>query len=184
MDPTTLQTQGPVGGDILDYSQVNQALVQQDSPSMLITYGEVELMLAEAAVRGWHTGNAETHYNNGVRAAMANWGFYGVTAPSTAEVDAYLTANPYVDANGMEMIGEQYWAATFLNPWEGYSNWRRVEYPVLTPVNYAGNATGGTIARRMKYPIVEFTVNGENVNAAIANQGPNEYTTRIWWDVE
>ncbi|MFD1163186.1 MULTISPECIES: SusD/RagB family nutrient-binding outer membrane lipoprotein [Hwangdonia] len=182
LDPTTLASSGPAGGDLLDYSQVNPALVLQDSPSMFITYAEVEFMLAEAAVRGWHTGDAETHYNNGVRAAMANWGFYGVAAPSTGDVDAYLAANPYDAGNALEVIGEQFWAATFLNPWEGFSNWRRTGYPVLTPVNYPGNATGGTIARRMKYPIVEFSVNGDNVNAAIANQGPNEYTTRIWWD--
>lgn len=184
LDPTTLVTQGPAGGNLLDYSQVDPALVQRDSPSMLITYAEVELMLAEAALRGWYNGDAAAHYNKGVRAAMENWSFYGVATPSTAEVDAYLLANPFVAANGMEMIGEQYWVATFLNPWEGYSNWRRVEYPVLTPVNYTGNATGGTIPRRMKYPLVEFTVNPDNVNAAIANQGPNTYTTRVWWDVQ
>ncbi|WP_051254416.1 SusD/RagB family nutrient-binding outer membrane lipoprotein [Arenibacter latericius] len=182
LDPSTLITDGPAGGDLLDYSQVNQDLVQRDSPSMYITYAEVELMLAEAALRGWYTGDAEVHYNKGVHAAMANWSFYGVDAPTTAEVDTYLAANPFDEANGMEMIGEQYWAATFLNPLEAYANWRRVEYPVLTPVNYPGNATGGTIARRMKYPLVEFTINAENVNAAIANQGPNTYTTRVWWD--
>lgn len=186
LDPTTLISQGPVGGDLLDYSQVNPSLVKKDSPSMLITYAEVELMLAEAAIRGWHTGNAATHYNNGVRAAMANWGFYGVDTPATADVDAYLSANPFVEANGLEMIGEQYWAATFLNPWEGYSNWRRVEFPVLTPVNYTGNATGGTIPRRMKYPLVEFTVNEEHVKAAVSRlvPGENTYTSRIWWDVK
>lgn len=182
LDPTTLATEGPAGGDLLDYSQVNQALVERDSPSMYITYAEVEFMLAEAALRGWYTGDAETHYNNGVRAAMANWAYYGVEAPSTEDVNAYLAANPFVEANGMEMIGEQYWAATFLNPLEAYANWRRIEYPVLTPVNYPGNATGGTIPRRMKYPLVEFTINAENVNAAISNQGPNTYTTRVWWD--
>ncbi len=184
LDPTTLASEGPAGGDLLDYSQVNQSLVQRNSPSMYITYAEVELMLAEAAVRGWHTGDAAEHYNNGVRAAMQNWGYYGVSAPSNEDIDDYLAANPFVEANGMELIGEQYWAATFLNPLESYANWRRIEYPVLTPINYPGNATGGTIPRRMKYPLVEFNINAENVNAAIANQGPNTYTTRVWWDVE
>ncbi|GAA3584581.1 SusD/RagB family nutrient-binding outer membrane lipoprotein [Snuella lapsa] len=182
LDPTTLITDGPAGGDLSDYSQINQILVDREKPSMLITYAEVELMLAEAAARGWYNGDAEAHYNNGVRAAMENWSFYGVSTPSTAEVDAYLAANPYDANNALEMIGEQYWAATMLIPWESFSNWRRTGYPVLTPVNYSGNATGGTIPRRLKYPIVEFNVNAENINAAVANQGPNEYTTRVWWD--
>ncbi|MCQ0112767.1 SusD/RagB family nutrient-binding outer membrane lipoprotein [Zhouia amylolytica] len=182
LDPNTLETMGPAGGDLANYSQLNQALVQRDSPFMFMTYAEVEFMLAEAAVRGWYSGDAQTHYNNGVRAAMENWSFYGVTTPTTAAVDAYLAANPFDAANAIEMIGEQYWAATFLNPWEGYANWRRIEYPVLTPVNYPGNATGGTIPRRLKYPDTEYTLNEENVRAAEARQGPNSYTTRIWWD--
>lgn len=183
LDPTTIVTQGPAGANTLDYSQVNPALVKRNSPFLFMTYAEVELMLAEAAVRGWHTGDAETHYNKGVRAAMQNYSLYaGVTAPSEGEITAYLSANPFVDSNAMEMIGEQYWAATFMVPYESYANWRRVEYPLLTPVNYPGNATGGTIPRRMKYPLEELTVNSEHVNAAIANQGPNTYTTRVWWD--
>lgn len=182
LDPTAFTALGPVDGDLLTYSQVNNALVELDSPSMLITYAEVEFMLAEAAVRGWYTGDAETHYKNGVRAAMENWIYYGVTPPTASEISAYITANPFIAANGLEMIGEQYWAATFLNPLEAFANWRRVEYPVLTPINYPGNATGGTIPRRMKYPLKELTVNPVNVNAAISNQGPNTYTTRIWWD--
>lgn len=182
LDPTSFADLGPGENKLIDYSQISKDLIHRNSPSMLITYAEVEFMLAEAAIRGWYTGDAQEHYNKGVRAAMANWSFFDVTAPSTAQVDAYLLANPFVAANGMEMIGEQYWAATFLNPWEGYSNWRRVEFPVLVPINFSGNATGGTIARRMKYPVVEFTVNKANIDKAIENQGPNTYTTRVWWD--
>ncbi len=182
LDPNSLGALGPVNGNLSNYSQVNDDLVQRDSPSMLITFAEVEFMLAEAAVRGWYNGDAATHYNNGVRAAMENWIFYGVTPPTAGQITAYLTANPYVAAQGLEMIGEQYWAATFLNPLEAYANYRRTAFPVLTPINYPGNATGGTIPRRMKYPLKELTVNPTNVNAAIANQGPNTYTTRIWWD--
>lgn len=182
LDPVTLETEGPAGGDLLDYSQINQSLVDRESPFMFMTYAEVEFMLAEAALRGWHSGDAASHYENGVRAAMLNWAFYGVEAPTVAQIDAYLAANPFNTANGMEMIGEQYWAATFLNPWEGYANWRRVEYPVLTPVNYPGNATNGTIPRRLKYPDSEYTLNEENVRAADSRQGPNEFTTRVWWD--
>lgn len=180
-DQQTIQAH-PSWTNILDYSQVHPDLVTLSSPSILMTYAEVELMLAEAAVRGWHTGSAAAHYENGIRGAMDHWAIYDVATPAAADVDAYVAAHPFSAANGMELIGEQYWMATFLNAWEGYSNWRRVEFPVLTPTNYPGNVTGGTIPRRVRYPASEYSINGPNVGAAVSRQGPDTYTTRIWWD--
>lgn len=153
-------------------------------PTIYQSYAEVELMLAEAAVRGWHNGDAETHYNNGVRAAMQQLAIYDEEATvSDAEVDAYLAANPYDQANALEQINTQYWAATFLNGIEAWSNWRRSGYPELTPANAPGNATGGTIPRRLTYPANEALLNEESYQQAISRQGPDLLTTRVWWDV-
>lgn len=175
----------PGGSDLSNYSIYNPIIRRRNSPSLHQTYAEVELLLAEASVRGWHNGDPATHYGNAVRAAMAQFGiFEEVTVPTTAEVDAYLAANPYNAANGLEMIGEQYWAATFMVSWEGFSNWRRTGFPVLTPINYPGNATGGKIPRRLTYSGEEYSSNLENVNAANAAQGPDNFLTRVWWDVE
>ncbi|HEY1008654.1 MAG TPA: SusD/RagB family nutrient-binding outer membrane lipoprotein, partial [Daejeonella sp.] len=76
------------------------------------------------------------------------------------------------------------WVALFgyMNNIESFSNWRRTGYPVLVPVNYPGNETGGIIQRRLRYPAAEQSINTENYNAAIANQGPDTFLTRIWWD--
>lgn len=173
------------GSDLLTYSNFNPILRQKDSPSLHQTYAEVELLLAEAAIRGWSTGNAATHYENAIRAAMSQFEIYeDVTVPTTAEVDVYLAANPFNAADALELIGEQYWAATFLVSYEGYSNWRRTGFPVLIPVNYPGNATGGKIPRRMTYSGEEYSSNVENVNAANTAQGPDTFLTRVWWDVE
>ena len=101
---------------------------------------------------------------------------------AAADVDAYLAANPYDPANALEQIGEQYWAATFLNEYEAFANWRRTGYPQLTPVNYPGNVTGGTIPRRLRYPEGEAASNAANYTAVLTQQGPDEFTTRMWWD--
>ncbi|MYH08514.1 MAG: SusD/RagB family nutrient-binding outer membrane lipoprotein, partial [Rhodothermaceae bacterium] len=42
--------------------------------------------------------------------------------------------------------------------------------------------TGGTIPRRLRYRENEAVANPDNYNAAIAAQGPDEFTTRVWWD--
>jgi hypothetical protein len=32
------------------------------------------------------------------------------------------------------------------------------------------------------YPVGEAAVNLASLNAAIASQGPDSYSTRVWWD--
>jgi hypothetical protein len=36
----------------------------------------------------------------------------------------YLTNKPFVAANALQMIGDQYWVATFLNEYETFANWK------------------------------------------------------------
>lgn len=172
-------------GSINNFSTIRaDILLKLDGPTFLATYAQNELLLAEAAKRGWSVGaNAQTHYNNGVRAAMEQLAQYNNTASvSGTAIDAYLTAHPYIDANGYDMINTQYWAASFLDWYETWANWRRSGYPVLVPVNYPGNATNGTIPRRMLYPTSESSANEANYQAAISRQGPNTFTTKVWWD--
>jgi hypothetical protein len=170
-----------------DYAEINRSIFQKsEAPFVFQTYAEVEFMLAEAAERwGLAGGDVQGHYEAGVRAAMKMLGsLYGASAEiSDGDIDAYLIANPFDAGNAMEQISNQYWAATFLNEYESFANWRRTGYPMLTPTNYPGNVTGGTIPRRLTYSTSEQSNNPENYAAAIARQGPDELTTRVWWDV-
>ena len=168
------------------YAEPNRNIITGvDAPMFFQTYAEVAFMLAEAAHRwGLAGGNAETHYNNGVRAAMKYLEMYGPAAAiDDSAIDTYLADNPFDRNNAIEQIATQYWAATFLNEYETFANWRRVGYPMLVPTNYPGNVTNGTIPRRLTYPTSEASSNTENYNAAVAAQGPDELTTRVWWDV-
>jgi hypothetical protein len=169
-----------------NYAEPNRAILAGfDAPMIFQTYAEVELMLAEANVRWGLAGDAETHYNNGVTAAMKQLSLYSDAAViDDADIATYLAANPYDAGNALEQINTQYWAATFLNEYETFANWRRTGFPVLVPVNFPGNETGGTIPRRLTYSENEASVNPDNYQAAIAAQGPDILTTRVWWDVQ
>ncbi|HEY0679442.1 MAG TPA: SusD/RagB family nutrient-binding outer membrane lipoprotein [Chitinophagaceae bacterium] len=184
--PTDISTAPGYPGSWYKYSRpVNRFYAKMDGITMLLTYGESELLLAEAKQRGWNVaGTAAEHYNNGVRAAMTMLSQWDAAAVVTdAQANAFLAANPYNAANGLEMISTQYWVATVFNDYETFANWRRTGFPVLTPVNYPGNATGGTIPRRLMYPQGEASTNSENYQAAITRlQGGDKLTSRVWWD--
>ncbi|HUQ67436.1 MAG TPA: SusD/RagB family nutrient-binding outer membrane lipoprotein [Flavitalea sp.] len=159
------------------YSKINPRLLDKFEPYMLMNYGEVELLLAEAAARGIggvDAASAETHYNAGVRASMQMWTLYDATfVVSDAAVDAWLAVNPY---SGVEDIYTQLWVNKFLNWWDAWSDWRRTGFPVLVPTNAPGNVTGGVIPQKLKYPNAEVAGN-PNFNGASAN----DYTTKVWW---
>ncbi|WP_138430600.1 SusD/RagB family nutrient-binding outer membrane lipoprotein [Fodinibius saliphilus] len=194
---TSVQSHSSYTGDMADYSRVNPMLADRDDPTFFQTYAEVEFMLAEVAVRGWSvSGTAETHYNDGVRAAMNYLSLYdadGGADIASAEINNYLANNPFntggTEAQQLEQINTQYWAAVFLNGYEAWSNFRRSGYPDLEPAMVdsnnppAGNQTNGQIPRRMIYPQgTESVLNAKNYKEVISRQGPNDMVTRVWWD--
>jgi len=164
----------------LTYSRMNPLLLDVDDPFIFMTYAEVEFLLAEAALKGWHSGDAAAHFNAGVKGSMQQWDIFDPSLTvSDEEVDAYLAANPFDGTE--EMIGEQHWAANFMQWYEAYSNWRRTGYPELTPVNYPGNVSGGQIFRRIEYYTQEVA---NNPNLQEGGTLPDNVMTRVWWDVE
>jgi hypothetical protein len=174
-------------GDKNDYSVVNRyTYARIDAPTFLVTYAENQLLLAEAAYRGWISGNAADYYNEGVTAAMQQFNqFNDGLAPSNAEIENYLTLNPYDASTALEQINTQYYINTFSDEYETFANWRRSGYPVLETVNYIGNVTNGTIPRRFTYPTSESSINPEHYKEAVARlDDGDKMTSRVWWDVE
>jgi hypothetical protein len=169
------------------YSAVASALQGRDVPMVFQTYAEVEFLKAEAAIRGWTSGSAETHYNNGVTAAMKMLKqiYPATTAITDAEISAFLAGPGKLAASfpaNWEMVMNEYWKATLLNEYEAYANWRRTGYPTLTPTKHPNSETNGQIMRRMIYPGGEASTNAENYAAAVARQGADDWMTRMWWD--
>jgi len=172
---------------LAEYSEINlNTIASNSTPSVFQSYAEVELYLAEAALRGWESGDAKTHYEKAVKASMDMETLYpGSMSVSNTAYENYLKANPYIIGTfdeQMQQIHTQLWASLFMNNIEVYANWRRTGYPTLTPTNYPGNETGGNIPRRLPYPQSEASLNTENYADAVKAQGPDLFTTRVWWD--
>ncbi|NIJ55274.1 SusD/RagB family nutrient-binding outer membrane lipoprotein [Dyadobacter arcticus] len=166
------------------YSRINVKMLQDADPYMIMNYGEVELLLAEAIERkigSGIAGTAKSHYDAGVKASMQMYTPYDATLTvSDAAAAAYLTAYPYGTAKpALEMIGEQLWVNKFFNWWEAWSDWRRTGFPKLTPTNYPGNVTGGIIPVRLRYPTNEVAGNPNYQTGATL---PDDFITKVWWD--
>lgn len=174
--PATLGMQG--------YSRFNDNILSYTAPNLILTYAESEFLLADAAKRWGIGGSAEEHYKNGVLAAITQLSAFGdASTISDADAQTYYDAHPYDDAIGLSQINTQFWLATVMNEYEAWCNWRRTGYPALTPTNYPGNATSGTIPRRLAYPTSEKVTNETNYNDAVSRlQGGDQMTSRMWWD--
>jgi hypothetical protein len=168
------------------FSKMNPKLLADDDPFMLMNYAEVEFLMTEALERTIGSGipgTAASHYNAGVKAAMQMYTpFDASLTVSDGAVSTYLTTYPYGGAtlaDRLEMIGKQLWASHFMNWYEAWSDWRRSDYPHLTPVNYPGNDTNGQIPTKLRYPVSEVSGNPNYLTDATQ---PDEINGVVWWD--
>jgi hypothetical protein len=95
-------------------------------------------------------------------------------------------ANPKVAFNTAQgdwkrKIGVQEWLAFYTRGLEGYTTWRRLDYPIL---NVPKSKTSySDIPKRYTYPVSEQTLNRASWQAASDKIGGDLVTTPIFWDV-
>ncbi|MGB3850031.1 MAG: SusD/RagB family nutrient-binding outer membrane lipoprotein [Tunicatimonas sp.] len=184
-------TIGPVAAELglasfYGFSQLDRSrLGKQTAPSFLVTHSLNQLLLAEAAVRGWVEGDAATYFSNGIRAHMEQMASYDPAAAIAEEdIAAYLAAQPLEAGRELEQINTQYWVASFMNSAETFANFRRSDYPELTPNPYPGSEISTDFILRLTYPDSEAAVNAGSLSEAVSRQGPDALDTRVWWDVD
>lgn len=167
----------PVGSTVdivLDsISRIGAHFASANTPAYVMTYAEVLFLQAEAAERGWITGDAEALYRAAITASMQQ---LGIGAQAIAD---YL-AQPRVAYQGLPSIWLQKWIALFGNGPEAYAEWRRTGYPVLVAGPDALN--DGKIPVRLPYPASEQSLNNANVQEAMARQGGATMNSPVWWD--
>lgn len=158
-------------------SRPGSKFLLDEAPAIFYTYSEVLFIFAESAARGLISADAETLYNQAIAASLEQ---YGIT-----EVDNYLAqdAVKYNAQKWAEKIGWQKWIAYYGQGPDAYTDWRRLGYPQLQPGPNSALSVG-QFPRRFYYPSTEQSLNGENYRKAVAHQGADELTTRLWFDVE
>ena len=167
-----------------------------DRPGTLINSAEVELLLAEAKLKGWNvTGTVEDHFKAGVKAAIwwLNDHYLESNKISDAETDAYINAiiaSGALTTNAKEAINTQAWILHMMNPSEAWANLRRSDYPVIldrTKLKTYGDFTYDDdnlqTPTRLRYPILENQYNSQNYKDALDRMGgTDDWHRRLWWD--
>lgn len=160
-----------------DYAKVADKVTAQDFPALLLDYVEIAFYRAEAKERGFSVaGTAAEHYSNAIRASILYWG------GTNAQADAYLAqpAVAYATASGnfKEKIGTQKWIALQNRGYEAWTEYRRLDYPVLTVPTTAKSG----FPNRFTYPTNEQTLNNANYTEAASKMGGDQVESKLFWD--
>ena len=149
----------------------NTYYARTTAPLEIITYPEVKLIEAEAALRAGQSDRAYAAYVEAIRSHMATLGV------ASAAAEAYLAA-PQVGvgagALGLDDVFREKYKVMFLNP-EAWVDARRYDY-AYQGFDLPANSELSTFIRRLDYPDTERTRNRANVPAAVS------LTDRVWWD--
>lgn len=142
----------------------------------IMTYAELQFILAEAAFKGWISGSAQIYYEEGIEAAF---NMFALDVPAD-----YLTSTNvlYDNANALQQIGLQKWIAFFFNGLEAWSDWKRTGIPQITPG--PANLNENKVPVRYVYPLSEQSLNEENRIKAVEVQGPDDINTHVWFDID
>ena len=182
-------------------SDISLSIINNASyPVVLMGYAEICFLKAEAILFGGVSGDANAEFRKGIEASLKQWGV------AQSDVDTYMaTSEATLAGNDQEKFKQvciQKWIALYLNGHEAYAEVRRTGYPVIAKreayadvqtKNSSGEVitkaeafwtgdTNGEMPRRMEYPASELNFNTANYKAAVAKNGGNSLTSKLWWD--
>ncbi len=153
-------------------SNLNQNLAKAPLKILVMPYAEVQFILAELAFKGIIPGSAQTFYENGVKAAIEQW---GSTMPAN-----YFT-NPKVAYNGtLERIMLQKYVGLFFVDHQQWYEQRKNRIPCLTKQRRFIQRR--KMPQRMPYPTVTKVQNYDNYVTASQNMGGDNINTKMWWN--
>ena len=175
---------GLLVGDASNYgfsktSKPGTYFLDPHAPAVLFSYAELLFDRAEAAARGFTNEDPAVLYTQAIKASFNQ---YNISNEATIAEYLAKPAVQYETVNFKKSIGNQKWIALFGQGLEAFAEWRRLDYPQLVP-SVAG-VLDGKIPVRFLYPGTEQSLNGQSYKNAIANQGPDLLTTKLWFDVK
>lgn len=150
-------------------SNIGENYLDSSLPAYLLSFSELEFLKAEAAQKGYISGNASDYYNSGINASF--------TVNGVSD-NGYIASNELFDVTALQQIAIEKWIALYIQGLESWIELRRTGYPSVNGLH--SNPYYG-LPNRLTYPISESINNAVNYNNAISSQGPDELSTLMWW---
>ncbi|MCB4799238.1 SusD/RagB family nutrient-binding outer membrane lipoprotein [Neotamlana laminarinivorans] len=154
-------------GDSNNVSLIGTLYLEAEAPYYFMTYAHLSFLMAEAAEKGYISGDAAEYFNTGIASSVTDNLVSG--APSVS----YISGD-----TGLELIAEQLWVSLYMQGFEAWAEYRRTGIPELP---LAIDAVESSIPSRFTYPSTQQSLNNVNYTAAVADQGADELTTPLWW---
>lgn len=142
--------------------------------AQFMQYAELQFSLAEAAERGFISGDSKAYYEQGIR---AHFKYLNLDVPS-----GYLSQESVVlngDKN-LKKILTQKWLSLISNGHEAWFQIRRTGIPALKPG--PDNLNEDRYPVRYLYPESEQAVNRENYLEVVSRIGGDDINTKVWWE--
>jgi hypothetical protein len=173
----------PLGAQVVFalMSKPSARLSKDTTSYIFMDYIDMEFYRAEAIERGFNVGGtAEQHYNTAITLSIEYWGGSATDAQNYLALPnvAYTTAA----GTWRQKIGLQKWIAMYCRGFDGWTDLRRFDYPIMIPP--IGAVSG--FPNRLTYPAVTYTeqaLNGANYTQAAAAIGGDKAETKLYWDI-
>ncbi|WP_166336237.1 SusD/RagB family nutrient-binding outer membrane lipoprotein [Sphingobacterium chungjuense] len=168
----------PIGQPPVQGSALHTDLMSHPLLGNILNYGELQLILAEAAIKGYiTTGSAREYYERGTKAGIELWGHQMPSFYLSTDLTAW--DDNFDEFQKMELIHLQKYYALFFTDMQSWFEFRRTGHPVL-PIR-SGHLNGGKMPVRLNYPVYVQNANRANYQQAVAEQGPDNFNTPVWW---
>lgn len=164
----------------------------QKSPltGIIMTYAELQFILAEAAAKGWISGSAADYYYKGIANTINYWApnfttnitspvFINYIAQAGIAWNETLPLEATTGDSKMEHLLLQKYFCLFLTDFQQWFEYRRTGHPILPKGD--GLKNGGKMPSRLNYPVYVQSANPTNYRKAVANMGGDDINTLVWW---
>ena len=171
------------------YNYPGHPLSAKMAQGLIMTYAEVEFLIAEAANKGYSSEDAELHYKRAIQASMDQYEVFYSTHGWNDFEDFYNNAMGVSYDGNLTSIWKQKWLSMFfcgLDPYfelrrwylESSSTWANLGF-VSAPCE---NINGDELPMRFLYPGNEQSLNPNNYQEALSRFGGdgNTQNAKMW----
>jgi Starch-binding associating with outer membrane len=143
---------------------------------VFISEAESYFLQAEAAARGWGTGDAAQLYDDGVVLSFLSWNLsFAQAATYAAQAAVQFPVAGTAEQKIKAIIFQKWTSMCGSQNVESWTEWRRTGYPDIFTISTTSNI-GNKFPARLLYPDSEITSNPNT-------PAQKTVTDKVWWDV-